>query len=249
MTVGAWVFGGQPALGGVAGNTVTLVEGTSFVISTTNGDIDPGGPQGLFYRDTRYLSVWQLTIDEVPVQPLAVLPSDPFAARFLGRVRPRQGQADSTLFVVRERFVGDGMREDLVLRNLGGETTTCSIAIEVEADFAHLFDVKEGRARARGKTSFVVTDSALTITHARREGTRRITVHLPAGSRVASGAITTEAVVPPRGEWRACFEINLETDGELVDPRYRCGEPVDRSTPATRPSLLGAHDPEGAHRQ
>ncbi|MGP8163431.1 MAG: glycogen debranching N-terminal domain-containing protein [Acidimicrobiales bacterium] len=234
MTTNAWVFGGQPALSGIAGNTVTLVEGTSFAISAPNGDIDPGGPQGLFYRDTRYLSGWRLRIDDVPVQPLAVVPSDPFAARFLGRVRPREGQADSTLFVIRERFVGDGMQEDLVLRNLGVETTACSISVDVEADFAHLFDVKEGRARSRGETDVIVTETALVFTYAYRESTRRITVVPPPGSRVASGVITTQAVVPPRSEWRACFEISLELDGERVEPRYRCGEPVDRSTPAAR---------------
>ena len=154
--------------------------------------------------------------------------------RFLGRVRPREGQADSTLFVIRERFVGDGMQEDLVLRNLGVETTACSISVDVEADFAHLFDVKEGRARSRGETDVIVTETALVFTYAYRESTRRITVVPPPGSRVASGVITTQAVVPPRSEWRACFEISLELDGERVEPRYRCGEPVDRSTPAAR---------------
>jgi len=230
----AWVFRGRTVLGGVAANTVTLVEGTSFAISNPNGDIDPGGPQGLFYRDTRYLSRWRLRIDDVPIQPLTVVPSDPFSARFLGRVQPREGQTDSTLFIVRERFVGDGMREDLILRNLGGETTVCSIAVEVEADFAHLFDVKEGRAQSRGDTDVAVTESAMIITHTYRESTRRITVRMPAGSKSVPGAIIVDAVVPVRGEWRTCFEINLEMNGEPVEPRYRCGEPVERSTPVAR---------------
>ncbi|MGD0743484.1 MAG: glycogen debranching N-terminal domain-containing protein [Acidimicrobiales bacterium] len=227
----AWVFAGQPALSGLVGTTVTLVEGTSFAISTASGDIDPGGPQGLFYRDTRYLSTWRLRVDDQPVQMLAVVPSDPFAARFLGRLPPRVGQADSTLFVVRERLVGDGMREGLVLRNLGGEATACLITVEVDADFAHLFDVKEGRAQPRGDAEVAVTESALVVTHTFREQSRRITVVLPPGARAEPGLVTLEAVVPARAEWRACFEVNLEMDGEPVEPRYRCGEPVDRSAP------------------
>ena len=233
MTVDAWVFGGQPALGGVAGSTVTLVEGTSFAISAANGDIDPGGAQGLFYRDTRYLSGWQLRIDDQPVQFLAVVPSDPFAARFLGRFPPREGRADSTLFVVRRRLVGDGMQEDLVLRNLGGEATACLVTIEVGTDFAHLFDVKQGRAHPRGETEVVVTEAALVITHTYRESSRRVTVALPPSARAERGLITLEAVVPPRAEWRTCLEVSLEMNGEPVEPRYRCGEPVDRSAPAT----------------
>jgi glycogen debranching enzyme len=231
----AWVFaGGQPAPGGIAGNTVTLVEGTSFVISAPNGDIDPGGPQGLFYRDTRYLSGWQLRIDDTPVEPLAVVPSDPFAARFLGRVRPREGRADSTLFVVRERLVGDGMQEDLVLRNLGAETTACSISLEFAADFAHLFDVKEGRAQSRGETEVVSTESEVVIAHVYHGRSRRTAVQLPRGSSASSRIIAIDAVVPPRGEWRACFEIELAMDGEQVEPRYRRGDPIDRSVSATR---------------
>jgi glycogen debranching enzyme len=234
VTVDAWAFGGQPALGALAGSSVTLVEGTSFAISTPSGDIEPGGAQGLFYRDTRYLSGWQLRIDDIPVQPLAVLSSDPFTARFLGRAQPGEGRSDSTLFVVRERYVGDGMREDLVLRNLGGETTACLIALDVEADFAHLFDVKEGRARPRGTTDVVVTDSAIEITHRYRDRNRTITVALPPGSKASSNIITIEAVVAPRGEWRTSFEIELVMDGQSVEPRYRLGVPVESSPSTTR---------------
>src|SRR5487761_1407981 len=102
-----WNVASQAGLGGVSVNAVTLVEGTSFVISTPGGDIEPGGPEGLFYRDTRYLSRWRLRVDDLPLEALSVVPNDPFAATFLARAEPRQGRADSTLFIVRDRFVGD----------------------------------------------------------------------------------------------------------------------------------------------
>ena len=41
--------------------------------------------------------------------------------RSLARGAPRQGRLESTLLLRRERYIGQGMREDLVLENLAGE--------------------------------------------------------------------------------------------------------------------------------
>jgi glycogen debranching enzyme len=51
------------------------------------------------------------------------------------------------VLVERSRYVGNGMREDIVIRNLGREPTTCALAFELDADFAHLFEVKENRVQ------------------------------------------------------------------------------------------------------
>ena len=50
--------------------------------------------------------------------------------------------------VFRTRYVGQGMREDLEIRNFGDEPTVCLVEVFVAADFADLFAVKEGRAGA-----------------------------------------------------------------------------------------------------
>ena len=38
----------------------------------------------------------------------------------------------------------------------------------------------------------------------------------------------------PGGEWSACLELVAIVDGDEVEPRYRCGQPVDRAEPAAR---------------
>ncbi len=50
--------------------------------------------------------------------------------------------ADSTLLVLRSRYVGEGMREDVVLRNFGPEATGLLLTLTVDADLADLFAVK-----------------------------------------------------------------------------------------------------------
>ena len=54
------------------------------------------------------------------------------------------------MLVLRHRYVGDGMREDVVLRNVGAVDVRCRLELVVEPDFADLFEVKEGRVVARG---------------------------------------------------------------------------------------------------
>jgi hypothetical protein len=57
---------------------VTLLEETTFCISDASGDIVPGGAQGLFFRDTRFISRLELRLDGELPEPVAVQPNDPF---------------------------------------------------------------------------------------------------------------------------------------------------------------------------
>ena len=141
---------GEPVSLAGDGGTVTLVEGSTFCLSDQLGDIVPGGSHGLFFRDARLLSRWRLRLDSHSPHPLSVLTTDPFAARFVLRRTPNAGHADSTLLVVRERLVADGLRETVTLENLGREDSAVTVTLEVDADFADLFAVKEGRASSAG---------------------------------------------------------------------------------------------------
>ena len=80
-----------------------------------------------------------------PPRALARAVPDPYSATFVARTRPRPGRADSNLMVERRRYVGRGMREDLVVRNFGEEPAYCAVELVYGADFADLFAVKEAR--------------------------------------------------------------------------------------------------------
>src|SRR5687768_832078 len=134
MTEGL-AFGGAPPLSH-AGGVVTLVEGTTFSLSGRAGDIRPGAEQGLFFRDTRFLSRFELLLDGQPLEPLTATVTTPYSATFVARRPPRPGTADSTLLIVRRRYVGGGMREDITLRNLGREAAGVRLTMRVDTDFA-----------------------------------------------------------------------------------------------------------------
>ena len=54
-------------------NTVSILDGSTFLVSSPNGDIDagPDQPQGLFYQDMRHLSKWKLTLKGIPLDVLS----------------------------------------------------------------------------------------------------------------------------------------------------------------------------------
>ncbi|MCL6615227.1 MAG: hypothetical protein K6U03_11560, partial [Firmicutes bacterium] len=66
-----------------AGGTVTLVEGSTFCLSNSSGDIQPSASHGLFFRDARLLSRWELRLDGQQPHALSVITPEAFAADFL----------------------------------------------------------------------------------------------------------------------------------------------------------------------
>ena len=172
----AWGYSGGPPSPAVGAGTVTLVEGVTFCICDSGGDIGPGGERGLFYRDTRFLSRFELEIDSQPLDSLTLACPTRYTGIFVGRRPPRAGVADSTLLVVRRRYVGNGMMEEITLRNLGRETAGVIVSLTVDADFAGLFEVKEDRVRAREGAVHVAGGSALRLSYRHGSGSRAVTV-------------------------------------------------------------------------
>src|SRR5580765_5917737 len=98
-----------------APSSVTLVQGRSFALCDRGGDIDGVGPSGLFVGDRRIVSRLVVTVDGAPVQPLAWSSDEPFHGRFVGRVGDGADDRPPVL-VLRDLWVGRGLRADLTLR-------------------------------------------------------------------------------------------------------------------------------------
>ena len=246
----AWTFAGEPSGFGDSGGSVTLVEGAAFCISGRTGDVQPGVPHGLFFRDTRLLSCWSLLLDGESPEALATVPGEPFATTFVGRARPREGRADSTLLVLRHRYVGHGMREDIVLRNFGADPVICRVELAVQADFADLFEVKESRVRPHGDHRITAGDDGLRFERRWLRDVRGVRVQADGWSAHESGLLTVVVTVPARGEWVGCVQVHPSVDGVESPSHYPSDQPVERTDPARRlkewndttPVLHTAHD-------
>ncbi|HXW32170.1 MAG TPA: glycogen debranching N-terminal domain-containing protein [Acidimicrobiales bacterium] len=231
-----WNYAEAVAVLGDGGGAVTLVDESTFTISNRTGDIVSGTPQGLFVRDTRILSRFELLVNGQHAESLAAVADEPFSATFVARTEPRPGHADSTLMVFRSRYVGQGMREDIVVRNFADEATFCELEFFVDSDFADLFAVKERRpAELEGEITREPRKDSLELAYRRGTVSRGVALQFtPVPAKVGENIVVFEAIVPARGEWRACVEVHPVIEGKVIDPRYLCGQPVERAAPAER---------------
>jgi glycogen debranching enzyme len=231
MTSGGWDFGGEStALGD---DTVTLVEGSSFCVSSSSGAIHGDAPQGVFYRDTRVIASWELTVDGEAVEPLAATTRQPHHATFLGRARPRVEGQESTLVVQRERYVGAGIREDIIVRNTAAEPAGVTVEVLADADFADLFAVKEGRIRPHADRAIHHVEGGLQI-ESTRAGSQRAVRISAEGAIVEDGRLLFREVVPGRGEWRTTLMVQPIVDHREAAPKYPLGMPIESTAPSRR---------------
>ncbi|MFG1910983.1 glycogen debranching N-terminal domain-containing protein [Kribbella sp. NPDC048928] len=209
---------------------ITLVEGSCFAISATTGDMRADSVDGLYCDDTRIVSGWRLLVDGRPPQPLSAQLDAPYQATFLGR---RDGDGGS-LLVERHRLVGDGMREDLILRNLGTQDITCRVAVELTVDFADLFSVKDSKPLPLGEVQWTLEGDSL-LAEAEASGRQRgLRLRLDGLIATAPRTVAGDLLVPAGGQWRGTMEVLPLVDHEESKPTYPRGEPVESSMPATR---------------
>ena len=237
---------------GQSTGTVSLVEGTSFMVSGRSGNVSGDGAQGLFVLDTRVLSRWVLSLDGAPLHPLTVIPGGPFSATLVGRAGTDSGH-DASIAVIQRRYVGQGMREDIEIRN-HGPARTVMVELDVDVDFAGLFEVKAGHALEDRATSvepdgdglvFGVLDQAGPHVHA--VSVRAVP---PGDLDVGDGSLRWAVRLDEGGTWSTCVSVRVVAEGAEVDPTHQCGEPCEetlavsrlRQWHATTPTVVTDHD-------
>ncbi|HET9657026.1 MAG TPA: glycogen debranching N-terminal domain-containing protein [Kineosporiaceae bacterium] len=221
---------------------MTIVEGSSFCVSDRAGDISPQRPQGVFFLDTRIVSTWKLTVDGAPLDSLAVIPQEPFAVTFVGRAAARPGVHDSPLVITRRRMVATGLREDITVHNHGQEPAGCSLVLNVDGDFADLFDVKDARPATRLEVH-------------RHDGSQEVWLSVDLGGRqrgvrvraveasVVSGGLAFTAVIPAQGTWTTTVEVLPSTDGQEHASSFPLDMPVTDTNPVIRMASWRAASP------
>jgi glycogen debranching enzyme len=227
--------------------TLTILEGSTFCVSDDRGDIVDSG-MGLFADDTRFLSRWILTINgERPLQ----LSSDKveyFSAAFFLRNPIAGGLEHDVLSIGRDRFIGDGMQEHIVVQNHAPHRVEFDLALEVGTDFADIFAVKEHDFALghpdkapplpklapsefeRHGNQFVFTDDSSRLTQ----------VLLSEPGEVNGQSVRYSITLEPREEWRLRADVVVSPDGMRVAParaERRFGEELSR----VRSSLSAWH--------
>nr|MBA3740837.1 hypothetical protein [Chloroflexota bacterium] len=132
-----------------ATSSITVVEHTNFAVSDRGGDMLPGGYHGFFAGDTRFLSRFVVRLNGKRMERLSVGDTEHDRATFyLANPRLPEVRAASVV-VFRDRHINHGLEERIRLISYSPAPINVQLSVEVEADFADIFEVRGTRRRLR----------------------------------------------------------------------------------------------------
>lgn len=212
----------EPPGAGEGGPAVTLVNGADFCLSGRNGDILPGAAQGLFLHDTRVLSRLELRVDGHPVEALGTAVDEPNEATFFGRT-------DRDVVVLRRRSALSGLTERISMRNHGMKPRSLTVDLAVDADFAHVFEVKELRVERRSWYGHEESAGEIKLRSRVGDIERCTTVSFGGEPATAGGRARWEVLLAPGGEWTTEVQVAPDDQVERVATSPGLGMPSWRA--------------------
>jgi len=117
------------------------------------------------------------------------------------------------MLIVRSRYIGDGMREDIAIHNTARLPATIMLTLTAGADFAK---VKAGLAQPSAAVQATATDSALTFHARRNQHSHALIIQGDGNPTPTPGALSWRAVVPARGEWLVTVEVIPAHPGRVL---------------------------------
>jgi glycogen debranching enzyme len=191
--------------------SVKILDGNTFVVSDARGDIEASmdDPTGLFAWDTRFLSRWVLTVDGQRLNTLSVDDLQYFETRFF--LVPGTGTVyiDAKLSVIRQRSVGDGFHEELVVMNHDAEPVDLDVRIEAGSDFADLFEVKDA-LKKQGRYERRAEKGRLVLEYNRDRFTRETVITSSEPAQFDENGLAFRISIKPHAGWRTELDVAAE---------------------------------------
>ncbi len=187
--------------------TLSVLDGNTFVVGDRLGDVraDEGREHGFFCDDTRFLSRWVLHVGEAPLELLGLDQSAHFAAQFF--LTPRVGPDDEApCSIMRRRLVDQVWMEEVTVTNHRHERSEVRVALVLDADFADLFEVKDG-AVAEREVSCRCDDGTLTLAYERAGFQRSVTISASRKAAVTREGFSYLLQLAPGEQWSSTFTI------------------------------------------
>ncbi|MDG4764381.1 glycogen debranching N-terminal domain-containing protein [Solwaraspora sp. WMMD406] len=188
--------------------TLSILDGNTFLVTDVRGDVvmSPDFPTGLFSFDTRFLSTWVLRVNGERLNPLSRSDLHFFETRFfLVPGRPTH-YVNAKISVIREQSIGANFVERLVVLNHDIEPVDVSVRIDVDADFADIFEIKEHQPK-RGVRSVSRGDRRLHLRYERDTFRRDTIVSSDKPATVDDGGMTFDIRLEPHGRWDAELQV------------------------------------------
>jgi glycogen debranching enzyme len=206
---------------------MTILEGSTFCICDDLGDfVEP--TSGFFAEDTRFLSRFELRVNGLRPLLLSAGKVEYFSAAFYLRNPVGNGLPQDVLSIARERFVGRGMQDHIVVRNVGHVELEVELGFHVGADFADILTVKEhdfalgnplharplpraGSCRYDAKANQLVLEEA-------NGGGAKTQVLLSRLPETSGSGVRFPITLAPREEWDLRLDVVASLAGVEAEP-------------------------------
>ena len=218
----------------VGPTAITINRDDRFVVCQPDGRILGGVDDGFFTRDTRFISGYELRINGRRPVLLNSAPIQFFSARFeftndallddVGRVERH------ALSIRLDRTVSGGVHEDLDIVNYGRRPVRLTIEIEIESDFADIFDVRGDALVRRGQLNsrWFRSRRELRSEYVNRDFRRELIVAVDRSDsppQYANGRLVFVARIAPKAVWHTCLKWLPVTSSDArrrpTDPRLQ----------------------------
>jgi glycogen debranching enzyme len=210
----------------------TLKHGDTFALFDPYGDLvaAPDSPDGIYHEDTRFLSKLRLTIQSARPLLLSSTVQGNNAVLDVDLTNPdvtsdgRLELAKDTIHITRMKFLWNAScYELLAVRNYGDQRRRLRVALDFDADFADLFEVRGHRRYVRGTVTPRVTGKdAVRFEYASLDGVPRATEirFEPAPAQLQERRAQFELDLPPRRRRVIFATVHCHSGDQPVERRF-----------------------------
>lgn len=210
--------------------TQVLKHGETFAVFDRYGDIQPIGlgAQGLYYEGTRFLSRLALRVGQQRPLLLSSTVKEDNARLAVDLTNPDltiDGQVvvpRGTVHILRTKFLWDGCcYERLQLFNYGLTAVDVPLSIQVDADFADIFEVRGMRRKRRGQLhDRVVENGRLILGYTGLDGVTRRTYFecFFKPLELSNAELRFDVSLAPKGEITVDLVVSCESAATTAPP-------------------------------
>lgn len=224
---------------------IVISDGSSFLVTASDGSINDNLPQGFFVRDTRLISYYEISLNRSRLLLLAssIITHHSAIYQFtnpeLSTVSGKLPQG--CLIVTIKRDIVGGMHEDIDITNHYSKPIDFQLMLAIRSDFADIFEVKAKQILTRGETETTWHDEKLTTEY--RDGTfhRGIIVQPTCASskpRYANGRLFFDIRLEPGKTWHTCINFNVIADGDVLSSQQTCSAPHETAAGKERDDFI-----------
>lgn len=200
---------------------VRVLDGSTFFVSDIVGDAHGTASQGFFYKDTRFLSHCVLKINRETPYILSRKEVDYYSVVFYLTLPYENVFAEHPLTIVRERLVGHGAHENILVHNFSCNSHEVELTLQFDSDFADLFEIKSNFENCLPRQIETRHDGKRLIFSYANNGLSRETIITFDKTPTFNGNTATfKFVLKPKENWEVSVLVSPCLDQSVQLPKY-----------------------------